>query len=63
MRAGIRALPDGDYSFEDFLDDDGISDKPIRIAVTLRVRDDQLIADFTGTAPRAARTCAPKTSR
>ena len=52
MRAGIRALPDGDFFFEDFLDDDGISDQPIRIAVTLRVRDDQLIADFTGTAPQ-----------
>jgi N-methylhydantoinase B len=52
MRAGIRKLPDGDYSFEDFLDDDGISDTPIRIAVTLRVQDDQLIADFAGTAPQ-----------
>jgi N-methylhydantoinase B len=52
MRAGIRTLPEGDYSFEDFLDDDGISDEPIRIAVTLRVRVDQLTADFTGTAPQ-----------
>ena len=50
MRAGIRELPDGDYSFEDFLDDDGISDEPVRIAVTLRVRGDRLTADFTGTS-------------
>lgn len=50
MRAGIADLPDGDYAFEDFLDDDGISGDPVRIAVAVRVRGDELTADFTGTA-------------
>lgn len=50
MRAAIRELPDGEYAFEDFLDDDGIGDEPIPIAVTLRIAGDQLTADFTGTA-------------
>ena len=49
MRAGIRALPDGKYTFEDFLDDDGVSDDPVPIRVTIHIDDDQLVADFTGT--------------
>ena len=28
MRAGIAALPDGTYRFEDFLDDDGVTEEP-----------------------------------
>jgi len=33
MRAAIAKLPDGEYRFEDQLDNDGISDAPVRIAV------------------------------
>lgn len=51
-RAEIAALPDGDYSFEEFLDSDGLDGPPQRIAVTLRVRGEDLTADFTGTAPQ-----------
>ena len=50
MRAGIRELPDGVYTFEDFLDDDGISDEPIRIRVTITIDGDELTADFAGTS-------------
>ncbi len=65
MRAGIRGIPDGEYEFEDFLDDDGHGSGPIRIRVTLRVRGDELQADFTGTAaqvlgPLNARLSAAK---
>lgn len=52
MRAGIKELPDGEYSFEDFLDDDGIDETPVKIAVTVRITEDQLIADFTGSSPQ-----------
>ena len=52
-RAEIAALPDGDYSFEDFLDNDGLDGPPQRLCTTLRVRGDELTADFTGTAPQA----------
>ena len=38
MRVALRDVPDGSYSFEDFLDNDGIHDTPIRIAVTIRHR-------------------------
>ena len=50
MRAGIRELPDGVYTFADYLDDDGISDEPIRIQVTLTIDGDELTADFAGTS-------------
>jgi len=46
----LRDLPDGSYRFSDVLDDDGISDGPIPIAVTVTIRGDQAIVDFTGTA-------------
>ena len=37
MRSFLATVPPGAYKAEDFLDDDGVSPKPIRIAVTLRV--------------------------
>jgi N-methylhydantoinase B len=37
MRAFLRQLPAGEYRAEDFLDSDGISNKPVKIAVTVRV--------------------------
>ncbi|HJQ48568.1 MAG TPA: hydantoinase B/oxoprolinase family protein [Amycolatopsis sp.] len=33
--AAVRALPPGPFSFEDALDDDGVSDRPVRIAATV----------------------------
>ncbi|MGE3539699.1 MAG: hydantoinase B/oxoprolinase family protein [Candidatus Tectimicrobiota bacterium] len=44
----IAALPDGDYTFEDYMDDDGISIDPVRLRVTVRVRGDQVEVDFQG---------------
>jgi N-methylhydantoinase B len=37
MRAFLRTIPPGNYQAEDFLDDDGVGDRPVRIAVTIRV--------------------------
>src|SRR4030095_7440833 len=52
-RAAIRDLPDGSFSFEDFLDDDGIDlGRPIRLFVTLHKRGDTMVADWTGTSPQ-----------
>jgi N-methylhydantoinase B len=39
MRSFLRTIPPGHYQAEDFLDDDGIEDKPVRIAVTIQVAD------------------------
>jgi len=40
MRAFLRRVPPGSYRAEDFLDDDGIGDKPVRIAVTIKFDGD-----------------------
>ena len=49
MTAALRALPDGEYEFEDLMEW-GDRDLPIRVAVT--VADGTLTADFTGSAPQ-----------
>ena len=50
MRHAVRNIPDGEYSAEDVLDDDGITDVPIRICVSIRIKGDKASVDFTGTA-------------
>lgn len=55
MRAGVRTLPDGTYSFEDFLDDDGINlGKPVPIKVSVTIKDDVAHLDFAGTSGQVA---------
>src|SRR5918995_176914 len=54
MRAAIRALPDGTYSFEDYLDNDGIGDEPLTIALDLTVTGDAMTLDFS----RSSKPCA-----
>lgn len=51
-RARIREWPDGRYSFKDYIDDDGLSDEPIPINVTLDVEDDHVTVDFSGSSPQ-----------
>jgi N-methylhydantoinase B len=56
LRAEIEALPDGDYEAEGFVDGFPDLDDPekrdLRIAVTLKIRGDELEVDLTGTAPQ-----------
>lgn len=54
MRAAISTVPDGHYCFEDFLDDDGITTDPLRVAVALTVSGDRITVDLTGSSPQAA---------
>ena len=51
-RAELRSLPNGTWEFEDFLDDDGFQEEPIRIHVALTKEDGELVADFRGTSPQ-----------
>jgi N-methylhydantoinase B len=51
MRANIAALPDGTYSCDDFLDNDGVTDQPLRIALDLTIRGEQMTLDFSRSAP------------
>jgi N-methylhydantoinase B len=52
MRAAISDIPDGGYRFEDVLDGDGVSERDIPIVVEVTVRGDQVVFDFTGSAPQ-----------
>lgn len=54
LRQTLRGIPDGSYHFADRLDDDGISDRPIRIAVRIDVRGDRAVVDFGGSAPQTS---------
>lgn len=46
----IVGLPDGRYTFEDFMDDDGVGSGPVQIAVAITIDGDEATVDFTGTA-------------
>jgi len=52
MRAALAALPDGVWEGEDWLDDDGVDDRPVRIRVRIDKRGDEATFDFTGTDPQ-----------
>ena len=49
-RTAIRAIPDGTYTFEDYCDDDAITDDPIKIAVKVTVRGADVSVDFAGSS-------------
>ncbi len=51
MREEIGRLPDGLYRFEDFLDNDGIVDEPLLIALDLTVAGDRMVLDFSRSSP------------
>jgi len=55
MRSYLERVPAGEYQAEDFLDGDGITDSPIRIAVTVQVAGSsrhKITVDFTGSHPQ-----------
>jgi N-methylhydantoinase B len=51
-RALIAQIPDGEYFFADYADEDQTNGYPVRIAVTLKVHGDTLTVDFTGSDPQ-----------
>jgi N-methylhydantoinase B len=64
MRAFLARVPSGLYRAEDFMDSDGISERPVKIAVTVKfagggtpkpgrvARGHMAVVDFTGTDPQ-----------
>jgi N-methylhydantoinase B len=54
MEAEIAALPDGSYAFEDFLDNDGVVDEPLRIALVMRIEGGRMVLDMSGSSPPCA---------
>lgn len=53
-RAVIGRVPEGTYSFSDYLDDDAASKLPVRIALAATFKNGQVHLDFSGTDPQVA---------
>jgi len=51
MRANIASLPDGTYSCDDYLDNDGITDVPLKIALDLIISGETMTLDFSRSSP------------
>ncbi|HET7343577.1 MAG TPA: hydantoinase B/oxoprolinase family protein, partial [Methylomirabilota bacterium] len=54
VRAAIATIPDGVYTFEDFLDDWGPGTEPLRVRVTVTVAGDGITIDYAGSSPQTA---------
>ena len=55
MRASIRTLPSGIYSFTDYMDDDGINlGVPVPISIKVTIDGDQAVVDFAGSSAQVA---------
>jgi len=59
VRSVFRSIPDGSYSCSQTFDDGGGT--RVEIAVTLTIKGDDLVVDFTGTGPQVANAlnCPP----
>jgi N-methylhydantoinase B len=53
MRQEVSRIPDGDYVFEDAMENDGVTAGAHLLVVNVHVSGDEVIADFTGTGPQA----------
>ena len=51
-RRAIAALPEGTYTAHDWIDGDGATDEPIPVAISITIKHDRLIFDFTGSGPQ-----------
>ena len=54
LRRAVSEIPDGTYSCEDMMDDDGCENYDVVVRVTVRIRGSRISFDFAGTAPQTA---------
>jgi len=47
-RMSVKEIPDGIYSAEGALDNDGVTSDPINVKVTVRIENDEMEVDLTG---------------
>ena len=47
MKQALKQIPEGNYSYSDFIEGDGIDDKLFKIELDLNVKGDSIIADFS----------------
>lgn len=51
-RAVLAGLPDGEWRFVEYCDEDGANGDPLRLCLTLRISGDAAVLDYTGTDPQ-----------
>jgi N-methylhydantoinase B len=52
-RRALERIPDGTYSFVDYIDNDGVDlNKPVKFQVTVTIKGSDFIADFSGSNPQ-----------
>ncbi|MCC6468323.1 MAG: hydantoinase B/oxoprolinase family protein [Alphaproteobacteria bacterium] len=51
-RSLIGRIPDGEYFFADYLDEDAPGGLPVRLALNLKIQGDEAVLDFTGSDPQ-----------
>lgn len=45
----LRGLPKGEFTAEEYIDDDGLGGDPVLVKVKVTITDDEFIVDYTGT--------------
>lgn len=53
-RSILSTIPDGEYVFADYADEDSDQANPCRLKLTLRIEGDRAVLDFTGSDPQLA---------
>ena len=53
-RAAVRALPDGEWEAEDWMDNDGVSDDLVHLHVKLTIKQDKMTIDYSGSSDQVA---------
>src|SRR5476649_1661051 len=48
MRKALHSIPDGEYDSLEFIDNDGVSQNPIRIQCRLMVQGESILVNFSG---------------
>ncbi|MDL2405799.1 hydantoinase B/oxoprolinase family protein [Rhizobium calliandrae] len=48
----LRAMPDGTWEFVDYADEDSVEANPCRLKLTLTIKGDEALLDFTGSDPQ-----------
>ncbi len=52
VRSALQALPDGESTFTEWNDDDGVGSGPVELRVKVTIAGDEASIDFTGTSPQ-----------
>lgn len=52
LREVLSTVPDGTYTFTDYLEDDGRGTQNLRLSLSLTIQGDRAEVDFTGTGPQ-----------